>query len=126
MTRKIRVLGLWEGPPRGDFPVEALMSRLKELPDVEYFRVQGVRILAVLLADDENRYGLGVFYASDNNSWMMLLQGREDWEALKHVAEEYGLKYKSSIGESLNRTLVFLKEHTKSTPSDVDLDEFIE
>jgi len=127
MVRKIRVLGLWEGQPKGDFPVEAIMSRLKDLPDAEYHRLSNTRILAILLADDENKYGVGLFYSNEyKGSWMLLLQDREDWEALKHVAEEYKSKYNSSESEALNRVLVFLKEHIKSIPGDVDLDLFIE
>lgn len=127
MVRKIRVLGLWEGQPRGDFPVEAIMSRLKDLPDAEYYRLSNASILAVLLADDENRYGVGLFYSSDyKGNWMLLLRDREDWEALKHVAEEYKSKYGSSEEEALNRVIVFLKEHIKNIPGDIDLDSFIE
>lgn len=127
MVRKIRVLGLWEGHPKGDFPVEAIMSRLKDLPDAEYYRLSSASILAVLLADDENRYGVGLFYSSDyKGSWMLLLGDREDWEALKHVAEEYKSKYGSSREEALNRVIVFLKEHIRNVPGDIDLDSFIE
>ncbi len=127
MVRKIRILGVWEGPPKGDFPVEALMSRLKELPDAEIVVHGGTRILSILLAEDEYVYGMGIFYHRENESWMLLLRDRADWEAIKHVAEEYKDKFGSSSSEALNRALIYLRQHIKGQgPGNVDLDFLLE
>ncbi len=127
MVRKIRILGVWEGPPKGDFPVEALMSRLKELPDAEIIVHEGTRILSILLAEDEYVYGMGIFYHRENESWMLLLRDKADWEAIKHVAEEYKDKFGSSSNEALNRALIYLKQHIRGQgPGNVDLDFLLE
>ncbi len=91
MGLRIRVLGSWWDSPRGDFPVRAIAARIRELRDAEVIHEGDEYIVSVSLNEDEVSYGMGIFAVLKDESFMVMLQGCEDWEALKeYVKEKFG------------------------------------
>lgn len=86
--RRVRVLGVWWGPPKGDFPVYGLASRIKQLRDAETVKFDDQEVVSIYLGEDDVSYGHAVFYISKNESAMIMLEETEDWEAIRHAAEE--------------------------------------
>ncbi len=104
MGLRIRVLGSWWDSPRGDFPVRAIAARLRELRDAEVLHEGDEYVVSVSLYEDEVNYGRAVMVALKSESFMVLLQGCEDWEAIKeYVREKYGELRFGSLVEVLRK-----------------------
>ena len=118
--RKIEVLGIWWAPPRGSFPVYGLALRLRQLSDAEAIHVGDAEVISVYLGDADVSYGHAVFLLKGDGGVLILLGDREDWEALKHEAEERS----KSRGVGYGEALVELVERIAEKGSGyVDLDE---
>ncbi len=122
--RKIRILGIWYGAPKTDFPFDIIASRLKDLRDADLYVLDNAKILGVHFAEDNITYGYGIFYLEYNkelvsNSFLILLEDRGDWEAILHTAEEYAQKINKSKEEAL---VTIVKKLSEAGTGDIDLD----
>ncbi len=125
--RKVRILGVWHGPPKTDFPLDIIASRLKDLRDADLHITDNIKILGIHFAEDNINYGYGIFYLEYenellSNSFLILLEDRDNWEAIIHAAEEYAQKLNVNKEKAL--TMVIKKLENVKT-GDVDLDSIL-
>ncbi len=115
MGLRIRLLGSWWDSPRGDFPVRAIAARLRELRDAEVIHEGDEYVVSVSLYEDEISYGRAVLAVLKNESFMVLLQGCEDWEAIKEFVRE------KSGDLKFGNLIEVLRRVASSTSSSVEL-----
>jgi len=95
--------------------VRAIAARLRELRDAEVIHEGDEYVVSVSLYEDEISYGRAVLAVLKNESFMVLLQGCEDWEAIKEFVRE------KSGDLKFGNLIEVLRRVASSTSSSVEL-----